>query len=51
MAVRKARQLLQTTSMDMADIAAACGFATPNYFIASFFREYRVLPEEFRRQK
>jgi len=47
----RAKELLRTTDKDIADIAAECQFSTPNYFISTFFREYRMLPEAYRRQK
>ncbi len=46
--VQKAEELLKTSSMDIADIAKACNFSTPNYFIATFYQEHHLLPEEFR---
>ena len=46
--LKKAEELLKNSSMDIADIAQACNFDSPNYFIASFYEEYHLLPEEFR---
>lgn len=46
----RAEEMLRTSGEDIADIAEKCHFSTPNYFIASFFREYHLLPEEYRRQ-
>ena len=43
-------ELLRTSDMDIEDIAKACRFATPNYFIASFYRAYGMLPDEYRRK-
>ena len=48
--MNRAEELLRTTGEDVADIAEKCRFSTPNYFIASFFREYHMLPEEYRRK-
>ena len=48
--IMRAEELLRTSGEDIADIAEKCHFSTPNYFIASFFREYHLLPEEYRRQ-
>ena len=45
-----AKELLCTSGEDIADIAEKCRFSTPNYFIGSFFREYHMLPEEYRRK-
>lgn len=44
-------ELLRTSDMDIEDIAKACRFATPNYFIASFYRAYGMLPDEYRRKR
>ena len=44
----RAEELLRTSGEDIADISKKCRFSTPNYFIASFFREYHMLPEEYR---
>lgn len=48
--MNRAEEMLRTTGEDIADIAEKCRFSTPNYFIASFFREYHMLPEEYRRK-
>lgn len=47
--LNRAKTMLTTSGDDIADIASKCGFASPNYFIASFFHEHHVLPEEYRR--
>ena len=47
--MNRAKDMLTTSGDDVADIAAKCGFASPNYFIASFFHENHMLPEEYRR--
>ena len=49
--LKRAEEMLRTSGEDIADIAKECRFSTPNYFIASFFREYHMLPEEYRRMK
>ena len=49
-ALQRAEELLRTTSLDIADIAEECNFVTPNFFIASFYREYRLLPDDYRRK-
>ena len=46
----RAEELLRTSGDDIADIAEKCRFSSPNYFIASFFHEYHMLPEEYRRK-
>lgn len=45
----RAKEMLRSSGEDIADIALKCGFSSPNYFIASFFHENHVLPEEYRR--
>lgn len=47
--MNRAKEMLSTSGEDVADIATKCGFSSPNYFIASFFREHHVLPEEYRK--
>lgn len=49
--LNRAEKMLCTTSEDIADIAEKCRFSSPNYFIASFFRKYHMLPEEYRQEK
>ena len=49
--LQHAEEMLRTTGEDIADIAEKCRFSSPNYFIASFFREYHMLPEEYRRSR
>lgn len=46
--LNRAKDMLVSSGEDIADIAEKCGFSTPNYFVASFFRENHVLPEEYR---
>ena len=46
----RAEEMLRTSGEDIADIAEKCRFSSPNYFIASFFRKYHMLPEEYRRK-
>ena len=48
--LRKADQLLTTTEKDLDQIASECGFVSPNYFIAAFYRKNKVTPEIYRRQ-
>ena len=45
---RAAELLTADKEKDIAEIAAACGFATPNYFIAAFFHKFKKTPAEFR---
>lgn len=46
----RAEEMLRTSGEDIADIAGKCRFSSPNYFIGTFFREYHMLPEEYRRK-
>ncbi len=48
--LQEATTMLLTTSKSVGDIAEECGFITPNYFIASFYRAHRMTPDEYRRQ-
>ena len=48
--LKKAEKLLMTTEKDLEEIAAECGFVTPNFFIATFYHEYKSTPEVYRRQ-
>lgn len=47
--IRKARELLRSTDLSAAEIAAACGFATPSAFNAVFKRTTGVTPISWRR--
>lgn len=46
--LRKATHLLDTTQMEIHEISKECGFVTPNYFIAAFYREHQMTPAEYR---
>ena len=41
--------LKKNNEIDIAAIAAECGFASPNYFISQFYHKYHVTPLEFRK--
>ena len=43
----KALEMLETTDKDILEIAYECGYVTPNFFIASFYRQMRMTPEEY----
>lgn len=49
--MKKARELLSSTDMQISEIAEACGFSDTNYFIACFSRRYGVPPKKFRMQR
>ncbi|QIX59740.1 substrate-binding domain-containing protein [Hymenobacter sp. BT18] len=44
----KARQLLLTEELTIAEVAYQLGFSTPSYFSTSFKARYQVSPSEFR---
>lgn len=46
--LERAAKLLATTDKTIEQIAAECGFSTPNYLIGSFFRQYKMTPKEYR---
>jgi len=46
----KSIQQLKTTDKSVEQIAVDCGFYTPNYFIGSFFHEYKMTPMDYRQQ-
>ncbi|GJG85919.1 AraC family transcriptional regulator [Gemmatimonadetes bacterium T265] len=48
--VGAARRLLATTDLDVAEVAAACGFARPTHFATAFARRAGVSPTAFRRR-
>lgn len=47
--LRAARVLLETTAMDLAQIAEECGFSDDNYFIRVFRKYYGVTPGSYRK--
>ena len=46
--LQEAARLLRSTEMSIEDVAEKCGFASPNYFAACFFRFYHQTPVEYR---
>ena len=46
--LRRAAKLLGTTDMETEQVADECGFYTPNYFMGTFFHEYKQTPAEYR---
>ena len=49
--LQEAAELLRTTDLSVEDIAERCRFVSPNYFIASFYHEYRMTPQDYRNSK
>ena len=47
--IERARQLLRETNLRVADVAGACGFRQPNYFMRVFREETGQTPTAFRR--
>lgn len=47
--LQEAARLLRTTDMPIEDVAEACGFVTPNYFVTAFYRLYHVNPLHYRK--
>ena len=50
LALKKSEELLNTTEKDVDEISGECGFVSPNYFIATFYREHRMTPEVYRQK-
>ena len=48
MMLSKAKDMLVNTDMSIGEISDACGFATPNYFIAMFYHQMKTTPENYR---
>ena len=46
--LKQAADLLMTTSLAEETIANQCGFVSPNFFIASFYHQYRQTPHDYR---
>ena len=45
--LERAAQLLLNTDKSIEQIADECGFYTPNYFMGTFFHQYKVTPREY----
>jgi len=48
--IERARVLLETTALPLEEVAARCGFGTPETLRRSFARRLRVSPSEYRRR-
>jgi AraC-like DNA-binding protein len=46
--LQKAQQLLKNTDMPLEEIAEQCLFASPNFFISSFYHQFKMTPREYR---
>ena len=49
-ALQTAAHMLVTTDKSIEEIADECHFYTPNYFMGSFFHEYKRTPSEYRKE-
>ena len=47
--MKKARELLLKTDMQISEISEACGFSDTNYFIACFSERFGTPPKKFRK--
>ncbi len=51
MMLSRASELLKKNKeKDIAEIAAECGFVSPNYFISQFYHKYQTTPLEYRKK-
>lgn len=46
--LQEAARMLETTTMTVEEIADQCRFSSCNFFIASFFHQYRQTPQDYR---
>ena len=46
--LQEAAELLQTTDMSVEDIADSLHFASPNFFVTSFYHRYHTTPQAYR---
>ena len=47
--VQEGERLLRTTDLTIENIAERCRFVSPNFFIASFYHQYRQTPDAYRK--
>jgi len=47
--LRRARELLEHTTMNLAEISSQCGFATPFYFSLRFKKYFAASPRDYRK--
>ena len=47
--LRRAADMLRTDSKSVEQIALDCGFASPNFFIANFYHQYKMTPADYRK--
>lgn len=51
MMLSKAVAMLESSDKSIQEIADACGFVTPNYFIAMFYHQMKTTPERYRSRR
>lgn len=51
MMLSKAVAMLESSDKSVQEIADACGFVTPNYFIAMFYHQMKTTPERYRSRR
>ena len=49
--IQEAAELLRTTDMTIDQVASELKFVSPNYFISSFYHQYRQTPQDYRNSK
>ena len=49
--ISKGKDLLDNSELNMAEIAAACGFESSSYFADLFHRQYGCSPRQYRNQR
>ncbi|MCR5642643.1 MAG: AraC family transcriptional regulator [Prevotella sp.] len=47
--IQKAAEMLKESDKSIEEIASHCHFMSPNYFIASFYHQYKQTPEQYRK--
>ena len=47
--VQRAKEMLRTQALPLADVALRCGFADQSHFTRAFAREVRQSPRQWRR--
>ena len=50
MRIDQVAEMLRTTDKTIEQIAADCGFVSPNYMIAKFYHKFRMTPAEYREE-
>ena len=48
--LNKAKILLETSPLDITEIADECGFESPNFLISGFFHQFHITPKAYRKE-